>query len=305
MNPDIALDYLDFVYDRHMVYVRRGAGEPGPWAPDGSLLNSVKFTNVYRILDTGSQYLFGMMDGSWEDNFLRAFAYRYSNRPEPWQAWHTAFGRWPVRSDLEDGLFAEFFKRAYDGPVFGLAYKMFVGQENKGVSRLDWWISLVHKAMLDDKWVAGVREAADMEARYWALRRMPRCANFMAMQILADIGYFDPSHDENAFVAPGPGAARGARWLGLEPMEAVRWAHTAVLEDGRVSLTVGPRTRRAPSWMDIQNTLCEFGKFGRYTYAGDRPRRYTPRWDAGAPPWPRFPDHWRTSAQSATLELTV
>ena len=34
INPDKALDYLDFVAERHGVWQKRQAGRPGPWTSD-------------------------------------------------------------------------------------------------------------------------------------------------------------------------------------------------------------------------------------------------------------------------------
>ena len=56
VDPDMALDYLEFVEERHRIWEKRRSGEPQPWTED-HVLQDRKFTNVFRVLDYGSQFL--------------------------------------------------------------------------------------------------------------------------------------------------------------------------------------------------------------------------------------------------------
>lgn len=56
MDLDRAMEYLEFVHERHNVWERRRAGDPQPWTSDPVLAGN-KFTNVFRVLDYGSQFL--------------------------------------------------------------------------------------------------------------------------------------------------------------------------------------------------------------------------------------------------------
>ena len=56
MDVDMWLVYRAFVIERHKIWERRQAGEPGPWTRD-PILASRKFTNVFRVLDPGTQFV--------------------------------------------------------------------------------------------------------------------------------------------------------------------------------------------------------------------------------------------------------
>lgn len=306
MNVDMAMTYLDFVAERHRVYEARRAGKPGPWTDD-QILRSFKFTNVFRILDHGSQFL--VKELLWDephepgDVLMRAFLYRYTNRPEPWLAFREEFGRYPVRTDLERNLpdlWREY--RAGGNPVFGNAFKMFSGAENKGTDRLTWITDLTHRffGYGPDDITEMYFAAQSPEQKLAVLKTIPRCADFMAMQIATDFGYWWPGWDENAVCLPGPGARQGAREIfpGIKPagmQEALSWARTAVLQGDYVPTLAG----RPPSLMDIQNTLCEFSKYARYMRTPFRQKEFQPA-HPGAHPTPFLPPHYRTAQTAAT-----
>ncbi len=48
--------YLSFCRERHKIWLKRQAGDPGPWTDD-PILATRKFTNVFRILDPGTQFV--------------------------------------------------------------------------------------------------------------------------------------------------------------------------------------------------------------------------------------------------------
>lgn len=78
--------YHDFVVARHQIWEKRQLGLPAPWATD-PLLNTRKFTNVFRVLDAGTQFVIRELfpDTTYQTALMRAFLYRYTNRPEPWE----------------------------------------------------------------------------------------------------------------------------------------------------------------------------------------------------------------------------
>ncbi|MGO4984932.1 nucleotide kinase domain-containing protein [Collinsella sp. Sow4_E3] len=80
MNVDEALRYIQFVEERHYVWIRRQNGASAPWTDDPTLRRA-KFTNVYRVLDAGSQFLLTQMlqdpDAEWGDQALRAYLVKY------------------------------------------------------------------------------------------------------------------------------------------------------------------------------------------------------------------------------------
>jgi alpha-glutamyl/putrescinyl thymine pyrophosphorylase clade 1 len=87
VTADAALTFLEFVEERHRIWERRQAGSPQPWT-DNPILASHKFTNVYRWLDPGSQFVIEELQDlelSPSDNLMRFFLYRHTGRVETWE----------------------------------------------------------------------------------------------------------------------------------------------------------------------------------------------------------------------------
>lgn len=274
--------YVEFVAARHLAYSRRlenifdlpGTSPEHGWAPEDHIVNTRKFTNVFRLLDRGTQFVQDHLlwcnhepdRVEFDDAVFRAYLYRFTNTPEPWIAFRQVEGRYPIRMDLETGDLRRFWTEyANQGnPIFGNAYRMFVGQENKGKTRLQW---VIDQAELLPKVIDfATFERASTSERNEMLQAMPRTKNFMSMQILADLEDSPwVRGDGNGFIIPGPGALVGAAALGVEKGDTVRLIHRLRLvwaEDGSITL---PTTTRTPNLMDVQNTLCEFGKYVRWS----------------------------------------
>lgn len=304
---DMLKVYLDFVEERHRVWERRQAGQSGPWTTDPVLANH-KFTNVFRVLDYGSQFLLGELlmgedrgDITYGDALARAFLYRYTNRPEPWELFSLMYGRYPLQLDLDSGLVLDTWRtyREAGGPMFGNAYKMFSGLENKGTDRLTWAVDTARLYTGKESELSVVplfARATSMDQRLTILQTIPRCAGFMSMQIVTDMGYtaFFRGNEDEAIVA-GPGALVGLSAIGFDllysPEEGIAEAQCLIhSRPGCPRLPLHGKKVRLPSLMDVQNTLCEFGKYTRYLgkVAGSAYKPAHPEHR----PVPVLPEHW-------------
>lgn len=292
-------EYVAFVRERHHVWERRSLGLPAPWSAS-SILQQTRFTNNFRVLDTGSQYVLRMVQAAEtpEDVVLRAFLYRLTNLPEPWEAYHRREGRGPTVDDVRTGVLPEFLE-THSGPMFSSAYMISPGITNKGLTRPQWLSKTVTAAFTPGGAYALARAvfASDTPAaeRVDRLCGVPRVAGFLALQIATDIGYSDllPG-DEDEFVVVGPGSRRGLQALGLPTTaSAIRTLHAEV----RSTVTLDVHgTPRPLSLMDVQNTLCEFGKYHAMLKGRAPRRRFTPATTpAWAPPELAYPNHWRIS----------
>lgn len=276
--------YKGFVRARHRAWVAREHGDPPPWTSD-KIVQTRKFTNVFRILDRGSQYLYQIMrDEDYHTALFRAFLYRYTNRPEPWIAFEEDWGYLPTHEDAVDGtLLATWmgYRNNQNMPIFGNAYKMFSGLENKGTDRLTWSVNLA-RDWITPEFSRTFQSVYEQLQRARMLQSIPRCAGFMSMQILTDISYY-AGYDENEFIIPGPGAVAGSKAIDSRvPADAmIRGLRQYWAEEGDVNLY-----GRTPSLMDTQNTLCEFSKYVKWSPGREN---YKP---VGPQQPPILPDHY-------------
>lgn len=312
MSGNIYGMYRAFVFQRHRIWTLRQEGEPAPWAPPAyTFLNSKKFTNVFRVLDPGSQYIVNMLQEPGlepRDALARCILYRFTNRPETWEHLRHHLGRWPVADDMNADL-VKALHETPGGQIFSGAYIIMptpgkVGDKVLGAVRLARRLTVRGGP---ENVVEQVVQAATPRAAYEALRGHTGMGDFMSMQILTDWGYYWSEYTENEFVQAGPGSTRGVAELfrdGPAPMptnDVLRRVRDDWWED--ISCPTIPMPgglSRAPSLMDIQNTFCEFFKYMRYVKK-DSHAVLTPYRPAhpGAQPKPLLPHHW--SATSAPI----
>lgn len=289
MNPDAALDYLDFVVDRHRVWEKRQAGAPQPWTDD-HILRSRKFTNVYRVLDPGSQFVLtdlAPVGASQLDTLFRVFLYRYTNLPAAWADARSWLGDYPHMDHDPAHVIAAFAERRARGlNVFSGAY-VILPQPNRPGDKIEQAVSLAYRWAIAH---AGDFLLATTQAeRYEVLRREYGVGPFLAMQILTDWGYTPQCGEdrEAEFVVAGPGAIKGAKAIAptWSVDQTMGWAY-----DTCQSLPVEVLGRK-PSRMDVQNTLCEFSKYHRYQSKPEKATQYVPA-NPGPQPAPVLPLHW-------------
>lgn len=292
-------EFLRFVVERHRIWEQRQAGAPQPWTAD-PVLAGRKFTNVFRVLDPGTQFLFTDLfdpELSDRDQLMRLFLYRHTGRVEAWQYLDLACG-YPTVANLEDvraafkeyrgvGKFklknlrpvseradvqaAGYGETVYPRTVFTNAYLVFPQSQARGTDKLDSIIDLALRAFTpgsaQDVMPAWGR-AKTQAQRFAALRSPSGVGDFMAMQVLTDWGYTQDVDREDEFLVPGPGSIKGAK--ALAPNASVGDTVKEVLHRVR-SLPDCPRLGyRVPSLMDIgSNLLCEYSKYHRYKQATD------------------------------------
>lgn len=285
MNPDALMDFMFMVAERHRIWEQRQAGQPQLWTLDETLATR-KFTNVYRVLDPGSQFVLTDLDEpdiSARDLLSRLFMYRYTNLPSTWHYMRERLGHYPLADDMTPDLAK--ILHEIDGQVFSGAY-MIIPQPGRKGDKIDMVVQLaegISKSTLPFEFLR-----ADSQAERWGILSEPYGVGpFLAMQILTDWGYTSRCSEdrEDEFVVAGPGSSKGLKLLGLRPSEdSIRWVHRAVLSQPDCPSLDG----RPPSLMDSQNCLCEYSKYVR----GPRSGQYRPQ-HPGSQPSPVLPAHWR------------
>jgi len=316
--------YLRFVEERHNIWRLRQLGEPPLWTGD-PILASKKFTNVFRVLDPGSQFVFDLEHEDPATTLMRLFLYRHTGRTEAWRYLLTEFGEYPTVDTLDDVLESwkayrgEFslsvrgeennpragragaIKRVSAKPIFTGAYLVFPQSQVPGTDKLESIIRLTQRLFGPEKLAEEFLQATDQKGRFAALRRHKGVADFMSMQILTDWGYTRfGTNEENDFIVPGPGARRGIQAITKAPNQVgfMRFAREELLAGDRCpTINLDDRgTVRYPSIMDVQNTFCEFSKYVRFVEAGKVSKPYIPA-HPGPQATPVLPQHWTTTTR--------
>jgi hypothetical protein len=289
--------YLAFVEARHQVWEERQVGAPAPWTSD-PIVASRKFTNVFRILDPGSQFIFDLQAENPYDTLMRLFLYRHTGRVGAWQHLAMEFGEYPHLADLDDVLEVWKEYRAAGHPVFTGAYLVYPQSSSPGTDKLESIIRLTQRLFDGENVAQDFVQARSQEDRFKVLRRNKGVADFMSMQILTDWGYttYAGKDLENEFVVPGPGCRKGISHLTDTPDQVafLRFAQAEVLMGDNVPTLHLPSGERYPSIMDIQNTMCEFSKYIRFWEKGTAGKPYVPA-HPGKQPEPVLPAHWATT----------
>lgn len=312
--------YKSFVRARHGVWVKRDLGLPAPWTDD-PIVATRKFTNVFRILDRGSQFvLTDLLDPelSVRDQLARLFLYRHTGRVETWKFLEMICG-YPTADTLDDTFEAwkqyrgvgvakllnkkprsersgpgkspsgGFQSTTYEHPMFTGAYLVFPQSQIPGTDKLASIIDLTKRLFTEGSpqdLIPHFSAAETQAGRFASLCNSKGVANFMSMQILTDWGYSEPVDRENEFIVAGPGAIKGSRAIDSRvPADAmIRGLKQYWDDEGDVNLYGRP-----PSLMDVQNTLCEFSKYVRLSPGREN---YKP---VGSQQDPILPDHYTES----------
>ena len=206
--------YLEFVKERHRIWEKRQAGEPQPWTED-PILARLKFTNMFRVLDPGSQFvLTDLYDENPQDFLMRCFMYRITNLPATWVEIRDELGWYPRTSDLlnRPGHIIKVLKdrRLAKKQIFSGAY-VIIPEPNTKNDKIEGVVKLTSTFIrrgLDDFQIA-----RSQEERFNILTSIPGIGKFLAMQILTDWGYGQDVDRENEFIVAGPGSTRGARHI--------------------------------------------------------------------------------------------
>lgn len=248
-------DVICFARQRHLAW----AGEP----VEDEIVRTRKFTNVFRLLDRGSQYLLELMNEYDEtiDRLALSYLYRQVNRPDTME--EIIASNDGYIPNFDDVTNPEWIKdviwpviEARPGEFLNGAYIILI-MTNDPRSLSDKMADIFPGAK---SYLEAVAEEDVLEERVRLLRKTPGLGPFLSMQIATDLGYCKGEpYQENDFILPGPGAKKGAGLIGYKRAEDII---TTFPVDQIPNLPYS-RGRRA-SWMDIQNVFCEFGKYVRY-----------------------------------------
>jgi len=268
--------YWEFAAKRQQAFLRRYAGEDGPWSDD-PILQEYKFCNVFRVLDRVSQYMVREVCYSNEprtpaDAIFQITAFRTLSRIETWEELRRRLGHAPTLQNLADGSFEQALtemknegQTLYTGAFILCAADAY----GRGLKHLN------HVALFIDMFLAHdaaseILAAPSLEAVYQIYHRCPLYGNFMAYQTAIDVNYSDLiNFSENDFTVPGLGAIRGIKKLFTDlgdytPAEVVLWmVERQDQEFKRLGLRFDGLWGHKIQAIDAQGLFCETDKYCR------------------------------------------
>lgn len=294
-----------FAVERQRVFFQRFARSEPPWTSD-PILQTYRFTNVYRAADRVSQYLIRNViysaDQRIEEVFFRTILFKLFNRISTWELLLAHFGEITSKTfsfETADRI----LQRALDHGlrIYSAAYIMPSGRWHKRKHQNHLYLL---KKMMQDGLAARLAAVKTMADAFWMIRSYPMLGDFLSYQFVTDLNYSAATEfSEMEFVAPGPGALEGIRKCflsiaGLDPADVVR------LVTDRQELEFEARGIHFPTLfgrrlqlIDVQNLFCEIAKYSRVRHPdilGESNRvRIKQRFQASSSPinyW--FPPKW-------------
>jgi hypothetical protein len=273
--------FTDFIVARHNIYLLRRAGVAKPWTED-PILQSYRFCNVYRELDTETKWI--------ADNWRP----KYGDHPDYWFAmvvarffnWHETLDELTPLPFKADPMYATLTKREARGQkVFTGAYVV----STNGMKMRKTPYVILH--VLEPAWAERVtvrpREGDALESFATRLQKLNGFKGFMAGQIVADVKYSDESPlaqaaDWDTWAVSGPGSRRGMNRLrGVDYNQSVTEHEWRRLMD-QLRPQTNERLKKIARHMeplhaqDLQNCLCEFDKYERVRLGQGKPRSNYP-----------------------------
>lgn len=296
MKPRID-DLFNFIKARHSIYEKRTKGLEKPWTHD-PILQSYRFCNVYRELDTVTQWI----KNNWRDPL--------NKQPDLWLAmtvarlvnWPETLGELYQPRLLPESLgptnwdpvrFVEILESRKNRreKVFTGAYIVHAGRGGKA----EYLACEVLTPMWDRREQLRPTKVDTLESYHAKLMTCKDLGSFMAGQIVCDMKYakgcpLSKSKDWWSWAAEGPGSKRGLNLVlnrtSKKPGDDRRNLDSKfqsgeflqLLQEIQNEINVEMHNIgwTALHAQDLQNCLCEFYKYERVRLGEGRPRSKYP-----------------------------
>lgn len=270
--------YFQTANERHLIYLKRQIRhEPWPWTDD-PIFQTYKFTNVYRQLDMGTQWLNANWLEPYADHpmlFFNVCLYRQFN----WLGTAEATG---FVEDWQPDKIYDYVKhyQSLRGRIYTNAH-MIAGPKFTKVGyreKLRWTIY----GILDPLHRAGEQfipqNGDNLQAAFKRLLPAIGFGPFLTYEVISDLRhtrYLNHADDIMTWANAGPGAIRGLnRLLGRNYKCSMKQVEANELTQELLRLSIQHLADYMPPWemRDAEMWLCEFDKYERVRLGQGRPR---------------------------------
>lgn len=267
--------YFYFIQERMNIFWRKYRNADK--LTDDPILQTYKFTNVYRACDRVSQYLirnviYQDLDRyTPEDVLLRILVFKVFNKIETWEYLNSEHEITTKTFNVQQ-LTEALTKRQQTTPIFSNAYMMAGSHADyKGIpSKHQVWLQMIEDRFIKEKGIQKMLKAESMAEVYAQLREYPLIGDFLSYQYTIDFNYSPYlNFDEDSFVKAGVGAVRGIKKCfasyGNTYEDAIRFTHDHLFEfqEKYGFKAFCPLPGREPKLIDLQNCFCETDKYLR------------------------------------------
>ena len=272
-------EYIAFARERHLIYERRAKGLPRPWTKD-AVLQAFRFCNVYREYDKTTRWFAANV----RDRLSDPAALLTS----------TALFRWfnTIESGLllGDALLLRYDRALVERalrPSKNAGVKLWTGaylvKSPPGVDKLTGLLDCMD-ALAGDAESLVADWPATLQESHKALLRYPYLGRFMAYELVTDLRHTQllaGAPDKLTWASAGPGCARGLGWIVSGDPGQYSYASdtqqelmNALMQEVLAAVrSCWPA--RWPEWemREVEHVCCEFDKWCRATYSGQRLKR--------------------------------
>lgn len=267
--------YFYFIQERMNIFWRKY--NDAALLTTDPILQTYKFTNVYRACDRVSQYLiknviYQDLDRyTPEDVLLRILVFKVFNKIETWEYLNRNQDITIATFDVKK-LSQLLTDRQKKTPIFSNAYMMAGShaQYRDIPAKHHLWLQMIEDYFLKAHGVQQILSSHSMAEVYTHLRGYPLIGDFLAYQYTIDFNYSPYlNFDEDSFVKAGVGAIRGIKKCftthGKTYEDAILYTqeHFKELQEKYNYTEFRPLPGRTPKLIDLQNCFCETDKYLR------------------------------------------
>jgi hypothetical protein len=288
--------FFGYIKERHLIYLKKTAGEPWPWTQD-QILQTYSYCNVFRELDKVTIAFRKMLAEPYKDHPNLWFLYCMARQIN----WPETIAEILKKSDLPDAWNPEQVRKIMQdrknrGEKLYTGAYLIRGDIQAGVpGSLDFneksgytCFKVLDPVFVDFKsWQASDGAELPETIQGWTnwLSTHHGWGMFLSYEVATDLRhtrYLQNAPDIMTWANAGPGAVRGLnRYFGRH-----LWEHPSkeqTLDEMRMLLEISTEELEgthvpALEMRDIEHSLCEFDKYERVRLGQGRPRaKYKPK----------------------------